>query len=74
MVGFKKEERRLMDKIIERTLDAFDLEAILDYNDIPEIAVLESLIENDYLSVDDLLEQLDDNGLSDDIDEEDDDS
>ena len=74
MVGFKKEERRLMDRIIERTLDAFDLEAILDYNDIPEIAVLESLIENDYLSVDDLLEQLDDNGLSDDIDEEDDDS
>lgn len=63
-----------MDKIIERTLDAFDLEAILDYNDIPEIAVLESLIENDYLTVDDLLEQLDDNGLSDDIDEEDDDS
>lgn len=74
MVGFKKEERRLMDKIIERTLDAFDLEDILDYNDIPEIAVLESLIENDYLSVDDLLEQLDDNGLTDDIDEEDDDS
>lgn len=63
-----------MDKIIERTLDAFDLEAILDYNDIPEVAVLESLIENDYLSVDDLLEQLDDNGLADDIDEEDDDS
>lgn len=63
-----------MDRIIERTLDAFDLEDILDYNDIPEIAVLESLIENDYLSVDDLLEQLDDNGLSDDIDEEDDDS
>lgn len=74
MVGFKKEERRLMDRIIERTLDAFDLEDILDYNDIPEIAVLESLIENDYLSVDDLLEQLDDNGLADDIDEEDDDS
>lgn len=74
MVGFKKEERRLMDRIIERTLDAFDLEDILDYNDIPEIAVLESLIENDYLSVDDLLEQLDDNGLTDDIDEEDDDS
>ena len=63
-----------MDRIIERTLDAFDLETILDYNDIPEIAVLESLIENDYLSVDDLLEQLDDNGLTDDIDEEDDDS
>jgi hypothetical protein len=64
-MGFKKEERMFRDKIIERTLDAFDLEAILDYNDIPEQAVLESLIENDYMSIDDLLEQLDDEGLSD---------
>ena len=71
-MGFKKEERMFRDKIIERTLDAFDLEAILDYNDIPEQAVLESLIESDYISLDDLLEQLDDNGLTD--DEEDDES
>lgn len=65
MVGYKKEEIMHRDKLIERVLDVFDLETILDYNDIPEQAVLESLIENDYLTIEDLEEELDDLGLLD---------
>lgn len=54
----------MRDDLIQRLLDAVDLEAILEFNDIPEYAVIESLIENSYISEDDLLEQLDDYGLA----------
>ena len=76
MVGFKQEEILMSQRIINLALDAFELEAILDYNAIPDIAVIESLVEQDYISLEDLEDQLDEEGRlgADMPDEEDDDS
>lgn len=75
MTGFKQREQEMTEKLIQQTLDVFELESILDYNDIPSQAVIESLIDAGYLTDDDLLEQLDDEGfLPDDFAEEDDES
>lgn len=75
MTGFKQREKEMSEKLIQQTLDAFELDTILEYNDIPDIVVLESLVDAGYLTDDDLLEQLDDEGLLfDDYEEEDDES
>lgn len=63
MTGFKQREKEMSEKLIQQTLDVFELDTILDYNDIPDQVVIESLIESGYISDDDLLEQLDDEGF-----------
>lgn len=72
MTGFKQEEIEIMDKLIQRVLDFYSLDEILEFNDIPEQAVLESLIEAEYLDDGDLLEQLESFDEIDDEIEEDD--
>lgn len=74
MSGFKQREIEMTERTIQRLLDAYSLEEILEYNDIPEQAVIEVLIETDYLSDDDLVDQLVEAGLLDDEIEEDDES
>lgn len=72
MTGFKQEEIEIMDKLIQRVLDAYTLDEILEFNDIPEQAVLESLIETEYLDDGDLLDQLDSfNEIDDEIEDDD---
>lgn len=48
-----------MEKLIAQMLDTFEISDILDFNDIPDVAILEALIDAGYIDELDLRDQLD---------------